>query len=211
MDRFYRILEDRVILFQCLVFDEPDDTHLADVEAMFLSQYIDDTKAPTPSNWKSITHEKAVFRYPETWDFVDMETADETVQGIMHQDGNGLTFLSVIEDYDMSHYEADSDYFNGFASYAQWHIDHYQNVEIVGVDLYADSAYTMHMRFFGTAVDIDFEIQLFTMLDTIDNRIYSLTLETPAEPSGPNWEMIELFDTIVESYEIIYDPSVGQA
>ena len=210
-DRFYRVLEDQAILFQSLVFDEPDSHHVADTEAMFLSQYIDDTESRTPSTWKSLTHDKAVFRYPETWEFVEMDYTEDDVNGLMYLGEDGFTFLSVTEEYDAKHFTSDDDYFDGLESYAKWLADRYTDVEIVGVDVYLDSDITMRMRLFGTVAGERFEAQFFALLDTDNNRIYSLTLETYADPEGPNWEMIELFDTIVETFEVVDDPGVGQA
>lgn len=205
------MIENEVILFQSYAFDEPDRDHVAITEAMFLSQYIDDTKSEIPSSWKSITHEKAVFRYPQTWEFTEMEDTADGVDGLVHLTDDGLTFLSIIEEYDTRLFESTDDYFYGLETYAKWLAGLYQEVEIVGVDIYVAKDVTMHLHLFGTVDGEVFETQVYTMIDKISNSLYSITLETYAEPDGPNWEMIELFDTIVETFEITNDPSVGQA
>ena len=211
LDRFYRMLGDQVIMFQSLVFDAPNAANVKNAEAMFLSQFVDDATLQIPSSWKSVTQEKAVYRYPETWNFNEMIETENTLGGLVHKSDDGLTFFSTTEEYDSSPLEENSDYYNALEHHAQNIAASYDEYIIAGIDVYLDTEYTIRMRLFSTLDGEKIEVQVFSLLDTFDNRLYTLLLETESDHETPDWEAIELFDTIVESFEVNFDPTVGQA
>lgn len=211
LDRFYRMLDDQVIMFQSLAFNTPNAASVNNTEAMFLSQFIDDANPQTPTTWKSITQEKAVYRYPETWSFHEMIATENTLGGLVHTEDDGLTFFSTSEDYDTSPLKEDSDYFNALEDHALNIADSYDDYIIAGIDVYLDTEYTMEMRLFSTLNGEKMEVQVFAMLDTVNDRLYTLLMETPSDHETPDLEAIELFDTIVDTFEVVDDPSVGQA
>lgn len=205
--RFYRVLDDDVVMFQTYVFDVDDLEHVEVVKQMFLSQEIEEPSTlEVPADWTATTAEKATFKHPETWAFEETLRPNE-LPGMTYSDENNLIFDLFVDRFDEDQLQTADDYIKALEMYAEILAAEYVGYDIYRIDLSFTEDITLKMRShgFNPGMDTLTDVQIFAAIDARDDTLYTMILEIPTTKDlteKPDADLETMFEQLVQSFEI---------
>lgn len=205
--RFYRVLEDHVMMFQTYVYDVENLEYVDIVEQMFLSQEVEEpADTEVPDDWTTNSLEKATFNHPEDWEFEDTLRPNE-LPSITYSGDDEMIFDLFADRFDEGQLQTPDDYIRALEMYAEILSAEYAEYEIYSIDISFADDITLKMRSHGMnpAMDTLTDVQIFAVIDARDDTIYTMILELPTDKElteKPDVQHEELFKQLVQGFDI---------